>query len=212
MLLDYQIILPIGSAFFIAVPSLISALKPPELLPFDFYFFVLKSSNLTGFCYVGAVLLSYQMRLPTPWLAVTTWGLLAGFIDYHSKFLPKQLIHLGIYSALFLISTELVLSYPKDSLLIAVLPLLKALLGSLVWAGIYFYFWLRGSKLGFGDVRLAALLGLVLGYSNPILVLLAIGLAGIIAILSFQKGSFAFGPMMLLSAYLIALADINPLC
>lgn len=212
MLVNFGIIFLTGIIFFAAIPKIIAALKPPAKLPNDLYLFVLSSPNLTSFCYFSAMLLSYQILLPKPYLALATWGTLAGFIDYYCKFLPKQLIRLGIHSAVLLIITEQTFTFIQDFNLESLFsPLLKAILGSIIWAGIYFGFWLRGGTLGFGDVRLAGLLGLTLGYSSPTLVLFAIGLAGIIAILSLQKGSFAFGPIMLTSTYLIALADFAPL-
>lgn len=130
-------------------------------------------------------------------LAVTTltaryyfqdFGLIKG--DVHGSFM-------GSYAMMFRFSDDLLINY-----------LTGALFGILFFGGLYFA--TRGHGIGFGDVKLAGPMGLLLGYPDIILVSMIsfiIGaIVGVYLILIKRKGmkdSLPFGPFMVLGVTLV---------
>jgi len=91
-------------------------------------------------------------------------------------------------------------------------PVLRTLVGAVVWLAVFGLVWLisRGRGMGFGDVKLAPVLGAVLGWLGlgPMLVGLFAawligGVVGLILLVSgrARRGThLAFGPYMLIGA------------
>lgn len=169
-------------------------LGPPAWLP---------ASAAAAACAVLAVALGPRPELP-PLMAVTILGVLLGAVDLAAERLPDLLVLPGIGAAvlwygLLAIATGDWGSYGR------------ALLAGLAYAGIYFVMaLLPGGQLGLGDVKLAALLGICLGWFGWALVGVGAALpwlvnAPVAIVLFLRRGpgtSMPFGPSMLAGAFL----------
>jgi len=85
-----------------------------------------------------------------------------------------------------------------------VASLVGAVLGAIGAFALFWILWfLAPTRLGFGDVRLAAMVGLFLGWQSPVLVVWGLFLAGVAGVVtgvwSMARGGgrhFAFGPAL----------------
>lgn len=139
-------------------------------------------------------------------LALAAVGLPLALIDLACLRLPDPLLAVATAAVLCgLVGASVVLGSPE--------PLLRALVAALLSAGGYVLLaLLPGSRLGFGDVKLAALLGLPLGWFGwPVLLLglvlphLVNGTIALVLLLTGRadRGStWAFGPALLTGALL----------
>lgn len=85
-------------------------------------------------------------------------GIALSVIDWRTRLLPRVLVRLATLDALVLVVGVGLATGQGDSLV-------RALLGMLVVRSFFWVLWrLRSAGMGFGDVRLAALVGLVLGW------------------------------------------------
>ncbi len=137
------------------------------------------------------------------WVYVSAVGIVLAYVDAQTRLLPTRVIapSYGIVIALICVAGLVTQSGHR---------LLGAALGWLVMGGFYFVLWFvypRG--LGYGDVRLAGLLGLALGYVGWSAVVTGmyagflLGGAGglVLALLRIvNRKQFAFGPFMLLGS------------
>ncbi|GAB2939259.1 A24 family peptidase [Micromonospora polyrhachis] len=142
-------------------------------------------------------------------LAVAAIGLPLAAIDLTSLRLPDPLVAAaGLAAVLGLVGATLTIGTPQ--------PLLRALAGALVSIGAYVLLaLLPGSRLGFGDVKLGGVLGLLLGWLGWPAVLLGLVLphviAGVIALCLLLTGrvgrqaALPLGPALLVGALLAAL-------
>lgn len=141
-------------------------------------------------------------RLWMAWSALVLAGPLLGMIDLHTGLLPLRLNYIGLGIAV------------AGAGLAAWLAASPAVL---LWAGIggvggFALFWLiwyfSGQRMGFGDVRLAAVLGVVTGTTSMPLMLWAFligSLVGVVWGLVAARGRgtpYPYGPSMLLGPVL----------
>ena len=155
-----------------------------------------------------AVWLAGDPALPA-FIAVAALGVPLAAIDLASLRLPDPLVGAaGLVAMIGLVGATLPLGTPQT--------LLRALAGALASAGAYMLLaLLPGSRLGFGDVKLGGVLGLLLGWLGWPAVLLGLVLphviAGVIALgllLSGRVGRQAalpLGPALLVGALLATL-------
>jgi leader peptidase (prepilin peptidase)/N-methyltransferase len=158
---------------------------------------------------LGAVLgWRYDLVLLVP---VVPMGVVLAYIDWRTRLLPRLLVlpTTAVVVLLGLVGWA-VTGSPDD--------LARACAGMVVTFGLYWLlWWVHASGMGFGDVRLSATLGFVLGHLGwqellvggylPFLLLAVPGLA--LALVrrdrSLLKTAFPFGPAMLVGALLAAL-------
>ncbi len=125
-------------------------------------------------------------------------------VDWRTKLLPTKLIAPAYVVTL----AAILLVWVVDSR--AAFDLERTALGWLVYGGMFFLLWFvypRG--LGYGDVRLAGLLGLALGWVGWAELLLGIwaglllgGILGALLSLVLRRRDYPFGPFMLVGALL----------
>lgn len=150
----------------------------------------------------GAVLLlTTEPALWPVWVPMAAFGPLLALIDAHTGFLPLRLNYLTL--ALVTVGTAASCWLRSDWR-----PALVALAGGAGAAACYaLIWWLSHGRLGFGDVRLAGLLGVAAG-ATSVSVLVGtfvlgslVGAAWAIAVRLSGRGSeFPYGPSMLLGA------------
>jgi leader peptidase (prepilin peptidase)/N-methyltransferase len=148
----------------------------------------------------GAV--GWSAALPA-WIVVGVVGTLVGYIDARTRFLPTALIAPAYAATVVLLVGAALVTDHTDRLL-------PALYGWLVYGGFYLLMWLvyrRG--IGYGDVRLAGLLGPPLGFVGwgATMTALYAGLllgaivGSVLVLAKLVKGrSYPFGPFMLVGA------------
>ncbi len=141
------------------------------------------------------------------WVYLAAVGVVLGYIDAQTRLLPTRIIAPSYGVLVALLALAGLLESDWD-------PLVRSALGWLAFGGFYFLMWViypRG--LGFGDVRLAGLLGLALGYLGWPEVLTGMyagfllggvggGLLSLLKVVDHKR--YPFGPFMLLGA-LVAL-------
>lgn len=147
-------------------------------------------------------------------LPLLPWAVRLAAVDWRTHTLPTRQVMLAWLWALPAVALAAVIARSPDWLLLAAA-------GSTAMGGIYFLAWFiypRG--LGFGDVRLAFVLGWCLGFAGlqPLVMglyapfILSILLMPLLALLRMvELRSFAFGPFMLLGSTLAVLSLAVPL-
>ena len=158
----------------------------------------------------GLVVLA-AIRYPNPWQAVLVGGLLAlmpgiALIDLRHRIIPNRLM----YPSLILFPVIIVLA----RLIGEAADPVRAGLGLLLFGGILFVVAAVSGGMGLGDVKLAALIGLVLGSLGLRFVGVAAGAAialggvgGLIALLMGRgrKSKIPFGPYLAAGAVIAGL-------
>jgi leader peptidase (prepilin peptidase)/N-methyltransferase len=137
------------------------------------------------------------------WVPLVPLGVTLGYIDWHTRLLPSDLVRPAYALAVVGVVVAAVASRDYTDLE-------RAVLGWLVAGGLYGLLWfVYPPGLGFGDVRLAGVLGITLGYLGwgPLLVGLYGGflLGGVIGALLrasrvVRQRHVPFGPFMLIGA------------
>lgn len=134
------------------------------------------------------------------WLPLIGLGTLLGLIDAQTTFLPFRLTYLTLILVGLGAALSAWLRNDPGSLLWAVA-------GSVTAAGLFWLLWrFSGEKFGFGDVRLAAVLGVVGGATSQQtlywMFLLGTLIGAIWAVVVRLQGrqQFAYGPALLLGA------------
>lgn len=145
------------------------------------------------------------------WLLLAAWplvpvGTVLGIVDWRTRLLPSVVV---------LPATALALLYGLGRWLATGDPeeLVRGVVALLVVRSAFWLLWfVRQAGMGFGDVRLSALLGLVLGYAGwgPVMIgiyaaFLAFGVPGLVLAIarrdpSMLKRAYPFGPFLLLGA------------
>lgn len=133
-------------------------------------------------------------------------GVLLGYVDLRTRLLPKIVVVPATIAAIVLVAVCAAVTGDSQALV-------RALLGLVLARSVYWVlWWIHSVGIGFGDVRLAALLGLELGWFGwgelavgTYASFLVFGLPGLaIAILRrdrrFLRTAFPFGPAMLVGA------------
>jgi leader peptidase (prepilin peptidase) / N-methyltransferase len=158
----------------------------------------------------GLVVLA-AIRYPNPWQAVLVGGLLAlmpgvALIDLRHRIIPNRLM----YPSLILFPVLIVLAWLIDG---AVDPA-RAGIGLALYGGILFVVAVISRGMGMGDVKLAALIGVVLGALGLRFVGVAAGaaivlggLGGLIALAMGRgrKSAIPFGPYLAVGAIVAGL-------
>ena len=158
----------------------------------------------------GLVVLA-AIRHPNLWRAVLVAGLLAlmpgiALIDLRHRIIPNRLT----YPALLLFPTIILAAWAVDD---AVEPL-KGLLGALLYGGVLFVVAVISRGMGMGDVKLAAVIGLVLGSiglryvgvaAGSAIVLGGIGGLVALAMGRGRKSAIPFGPYLAAGAVVAGL-------
>ncbi len=148
---------------------------------------------------------SLMLSLITPtlwpvWLPLIGLGTFLGLIDAETTFLPLRLSYL----TLTLVSVGVLISagWRQDLQAIA-----WAVGGAALAGGVFWLLWrFSGEKFGFGDVRLAAILGMAGGATSPqtlyLIFLMGTIFGALWAIVVRLQGrqQFAYGPALLLGA------------
>lgn len=141
-------------------------------------------------------------------------GVLLSLVDRRTRLLPSRIVLPATVLALLLVLACWLAEGDTDALVRAGIGLVAA--RSAFWL----LWWIRSSGLGFGDVRLAALLGVVLGYLGwgQLLVglyagFLLFGVPGLVLAVvrrdrALLRAAYPFGPFLLLGALVgIVLGD-----
>lgn len=128
-------------------------------------------------CAAWAVLLFIQVGLVWAFLPLALWGFLLVallWIDFDHKLLPDVLTWPGMVLGL---SAALLAMGPRDGTLHALFGVAagSGVLGLLLWTWLTF---LKREGMGLGDVKLAAMFGVVLGWQLTLLTLFVASLAG----------------------------------
>lgn len=134
------------------------------------------------------------------WLPLIGLGTLLGLIDAQTTFLPFRLSYLTL--ALVGVGALASVWWRQDLQALA-----WAVGGAALGWGVFWLLWrFSGEKFGFGDVRLAAILGLVGGATNATTLYLIfllgtiIGAVWAIVVRLQHRHQFAYGPALLLGA------------
>ncbi|SNS09180.1 leader peptidase (prepilin peptidase) / N-methyltransferase [Geodermatophilus saharensis] len=145
------------------------------------------------------------------WLWLATAGVLLAVVDLRERLLPNRVVLPALAGGVLLLSLAALTGGAGDALL-------RAVLAAAALFAVYLAMALVSPGLGMGDVKLAALLGLYLGWLGwPAVVLGA--LAGFVlqavvalALLATRRiglrGELPFGPAMLAGAALVAAAPV----
>lgn len=151
------------------------------------------------------------------WLLCVVWplcvvGTLLGIVDWRTKLLPAIVVLPATLLALLYGAARWIATGSSEELL-------RGLIALLVVRTVFWVLWfVRQAGMGFGDVRLSALLGLVLGYAGwgPVVIgvysaFLLFGVPGLLlAIVRRDRGmlkrAYPFGPFLLAGALVGLLA------
>lgn len=153
---------------------------------------------------VGAVT---GLDWPLLWLVpLVPIGVALSVIDWHTKLLPRVIVIPATLAAILVVTVVGLATDQREALVRAVVAMVVA--RSFFWV----LWFVRSAGMGFGDVRLAAPVGLVLGWAgwNELALglwvgfvsfaLPAAGLAIVRRDRAMLKKSFPFGPFMVLGA------------
>ncbi|MCW2736971.1 A24 family peptidase [Nocardioides sp.] len=144
---------------------------------------------------------------PLLWLIpLTPVAVALSVIDWHTRLLPRRIVVPATLAAIVAVTVVGLATGERDALL-------RALLGMIVARSFFWVLWrLRSAGMGFGDVRLAAPVGLVLGWVGwgalalgvwigfIVFAVPAAGLAVVRRDRTVLKKSFPFGPFMVIGA------------
>lgn len=108
-------------------------------------------------CAVGALAVGWSAALPM-WIYLGVVGVALTYIDWCTRLLPTRLIapSYAVVGLLAVLASAVTGDWGA---------LLRALLGWVVFGGLYFVLWLVHPRgMGYGDVRLSGVLGIALGW------------------------------------------------
>lgn len=162
---------------------------------------------LSGMVMVTIVALAVPATLLPAWVIVCGVGSWLGYVDWRTNLLPTRIVWPLYAVALIAVSAEAWLA--GDPAL-----LIRAVIVSFVAFGAFWTFWWvgelwRSGGFGYGDVRLSASLGLVLGtvggWVTGVGLYVGIVLGGVVGVILKMRGrddAFALGPWLLVGAVL----------
>jgi leader peptidase (prepilin peptidase)/N-methyltransferase len=142
------------------------------------------------------------------WLPTVPVGVLLGYVDLRTKLLPSRVLLPAHAVVIVLAGVCALVTADGDAFVRALIGMVAA--RSVFWV----LWWIRSAGLGFGDVRLSALLGFELAYLGwgELVVgtyasFLLFGLPGLVVALvrrdrSLLRTAYPFGPAMLVGAVL----------
>ncbi len=196
----------------LATPRLLRALPPPADEPdADPYRpLATRGTALAVFVVVGLAGALVTVAAPAHaigWLGLTGPGLLAAVVDARTGFLPARLAHASglLTAAGLLVATGW----------LGVEMLVRAGLGALAAGALFWVFWRFGGGFGFGDVRLAPVIGAATAAVGWPMLLAALFLGGLLGVIwgvvwrALGKGrSFPYGPALVAGPYVALLASV----
>ena len=160
-----------------------------------------------AFVQVAVVAAAIPAHLLPAWVIVCGVGTWLAYIDWHTHVLPTRIV-----APLFAVAAFVIL---LEAWLVADAQIfVRALAASALAFGSFWCFWWiaerwRPGSFGFGDVRFATPLGLVLGslgpWAAPIGLYLGFAIGAVVGLMLKGRGhqeGFAFGPAMLAGAVL----------
>ena len=165
-----------------------------------------RSALVSAVC--GALLgASTGLDWPLLWLVpLTPVAVALSVIDWHTRLLPRIVVLPATLAALVVITAVGLLTGEQDALI-------RAVVAMVVVRSFFWLLWfLRSAGMGFGDVRLAALVGLVLGWVGWGAVAIGVWVGFVSFVLpgvtlaivrrdrSLLKKPFPYGPFMALGA------------
>jgi leader peptidase (prepilin peptidase) / N-methyltransferase len=162
---------------------------------------------LSGMIMVTIVALAVPATLLPAWVLVCGIGSWLIYVDWRTNLLPTRIVWPLYLAALIAVGAEAWLA--EDLTL-----LIRAVVASLVAFGVFWIFWWvgelwRSGGFGYGDVRLSAPLGLVLGsvggWVAGVGLYVGIILGGVVGIILKMRGrddAFALGPWLVVGAVL----------
>jgi leader peptidase (prepilin peptidase) / N-methyltransferase len=169
---------------------------------------VLEVVSAAAFALVG-LRFGWSAELPA-WAWFVAVGLLLGVIDLREKLLPNRVLAPGTAGTALLLTVAAAVDEAWPALLRAVVA------AGICFAVLLVMALLAPAGLGMGDVKLAALLGLVLGWLGWDAVLLGlflgfvlqavVGLALLASRRAGRRTELPFGPALLVGAFVAALA------
>lgn len=207
--MSWQWAIPIvlAAGFAAATPAILRALPAPTDEPLSDPYSALATRRfaVVTFLLVAALGLVVVALAPThavAWVGLGTVGVLAAMIDARTQYLPKRLMQAG-----WALTTAGLLSVSVPS---ADWPALaRAAIGAAAVTGLFWVFWRLGDGFGYGDVRLAPIIGATTaGLSWTMLAgaLLLGGLAGVAWGLAWRATghgrAFPYGPALVAGPYL----------
>jgi leader peptidase (prepilin peptidase)/N-methyltransferase len=160
-----------------------------------------------GIVLVTIVACGVPAKLLPAWTLVCSVGIWLAYIDARTSLLPTRIVWPLFSATLVVVAVEA--WFAEDISLFV-----RAVVASFAAFGVFWLFWWVGELwkaggFGFGDVRFAAPLGLVLGtaggWAAPVGLYLGILIGGVVGVLLKARGhhgAFALGPWMLLGAAL----------
>ena len=172
-----------------------------------------RAPRLSGWLALGAVVLVTIVATAVPSIQLPAWTVVCGvgtwlaYIDARTNLLPTRIVWPLYAATLVVIAIEAWQAGEASTVV-------RAVISSLVAFGVFWVFWWFGELwkaggFGFGDVRFAAPLGLVLGtagdWAAPVGLYLGILIGGVVGIILKARGrndAFALGPWLLLGAVL----------
>ena len=165
-------------------------------------------------CLVAVTVVRLGFGAETPAMAAFVFGgVLLAAIDWKVRRLPRVIV----YRTMAAVAAGLVFAAIVEG---TWTPLLTAALGAVAFANVFFSVWFLTTRfagmrlIGFGDIRLAALLGLVLGWYGPSVLVAGAAAGHLIAlavatVTCVRRGRLqldhAFGPPLLAGALLTIL-------
>jgi leader peptidase (prepilin peptidase)/N-methyltransferase len=164
-----------------------------------------------AFVTVGA---QFGINWETPAFLVFVSGLIAiSSVDFELYIIPNRIVYPTGFACLALLTLAAAMTHDWHSYR-------NALLGSVgAWLFMFIVHLISPRGMGFGDVRLAALIGLMLGWIDPLRIVTGlffgfaigafVGIALMALRIATRKTAIPFGPFLAVGAYLALFFDLK---
>ncbi len=156
----------------------------------------------------GVAWATVPLALQPPWVVLSVVGVILVAIDAATTWLPIQLTQAGWLLMVIAVASMPLLGASWNAVLRSAAGAAIALV---LYLGLWFF---SRAGIGFGDVRLAPLLGAASAAQSWTLLLWALvlgslagGVWGVVQLLRRRPGAFAYAPPLLLGTYLAALLE-----
>lgn len=164
------------------------------------------TASIASMTAAGVAWSTMPLAVQPPWAVLSVVGVILVAIDAATTWLPIQLTHASWLLMVIAVASMPLLGAGSE-------VVLRSAAGAGIALVLYLGLWfLSRAGIGFGDVRLAPLLGAASAAQSWTLLLWALvlgslagGVWGIIQLLRRRPGAFAYAPPLLLGPYLAAL-------